>query len=904
MAKQRALAEGAADRTITGTNRIDPIDPQAIPDPIDMIEIGVIHDAFAHTSAYVLTMPSGDRKLAVKLTAVSAGPLGSREVTQFQIGDSVACYFPPGYVYGFILGSAPATAKDARFIMPDSLVMRSRVGFFEDSMHYSPYENVDNNLANFSGARPADVLQGDWGYINELGVAMWIGKLMTQLRASDIAKVEAFWGDDLVRIFGYNFHLLTAGRERLAFDDEGEYDEVDRWTPFMWESLGSYEPGTEVFEKNEGDSGGLKQGQEKSRFEPKEEDKQTTVFRGQSLRGYIGDGVRDTITLLPPDAEGISKRDPDSDDVPEYRGIFEASSSLDGTFAVRSAKQIVLEKSLILPVPFQRRDPDDPSGDRATGDSAEYKAASYYGSGDAQEKKPFEWPTDDEYAANRATLLWEYEEYLFNKFALQVIDAHEKDWKAPEVEDLKIDDSKENEIDPDLFSKPLLFDAAKKLPKYGEVKIDQRTGHTIRYYQSRSCFHMLDDGSIVIEDGYGSQIIMSGGHIRFTCQGDVFNQPGRNFIVWAPRDYIARAGWCAEMSAAEGDLRLKSENNMHILAGDGTSGSILIESRSKTKPTKSDWTGKYGEDIISSGVIIKAEESAIDMWSKRIFGGVPKETIGQVEFSSGDGKTVIDGRDVGIEATSKFGVLVGTNRSQTADPGQIVLDSSSLQLIATTDIVGDLGVWQGSKGAGTIKCDGEVQTASGIGADGSVYCQGSMIANGMVSTSYHNALGEGFGPEVESESGPTKQKAEAAKPTLYQQFEQETQEDSETGAANRTVWDEIGFSFRKSVEHYKIATDFKITEARWQQLYRVNGSIKQWEEPIVEAPDGTQTRPHPGYAAWEQTQHYSYTDPSAAKNVDYIKGRSKKREDQTEESPEMTDATLKDQYLINVQLPS
>lgn len=896
MDKDTALSGGAAKGVVADKKLGDIVDASSDVDILDVIETCVVHEVFSHTNGYIVRLPSGDSRFAVKAPATSGTPLGAREITHLQIGDNVICLFLPTYAYGFIIATNPPPHWDGRFVLPDSLVMRSRTGFFEDSMHYSPYENTENMLANFSGGRPADTLQGDWGYINELGVAIWMGKLLAQMRASDVAKIEAFWGNDLVRIFGYNYQLFTAAREKLAFDDEGEYAEVERWTPYMWESLGAYEPG-EVFTENKGDEGGLKQGQEKCRFEPKEDAKQTMVFRGQTLRGYLGEGIRETIALLPPDASEISKRD----DELKYRGILEASRTVDGTFAVRSAKQIILEKSLIIPVPRQLLDADDPSGDRASGDGAEYKAAGYYGSGADHEKKPFEWPDDDEYAANRATLLWEYEEYLFNKFALQVIDSHEKDWEAPEVEDLKIDDSKDNEIDSELFSSPLLFDAAKKLPKYGEVQIDQREDYKVRYYQSRSCFHMLDDGSIVIEDGYGSQIIMSGGHIRFTCQGDIYAQPGRSFIGLAPRDFIARAGWCAELSAAKKDVRIKAENNMHILAGDGTTGSILIESRSEEKPAKTNWTGTYGEDIESSGVIIKAEESAISLWTKRLFGGVSKEVEGQVEFSSGAGKTVLDGANVGIEATEKFGVLVGSARSQTASPSQLVLNSSSAQLIAKLDVVGDLGVWQGTKGAGKIECDNRIYTKGEIGAVGSIFCNGAMSANGMNSNSEHNGTSGGRPPQFPSRGGATQTTAGAAKSPLYQQFEQETQDDAEEGAANQTVWDEIGFSFRKSVEQYKIADDFKITESRWQQLYRVNGSTTTWDEPIVAAPDGTQTMPYPGYNAWEETDHYSYADPSASKNVDYEKGRAKKREDQTEEALAMTDAKLSAQYIVNAQ---
>ena len=80
------------------------------------------------------------------------------------------------------------------------------------------------------------------------------------------------------------------------------------------------------------------------------------------------------------------------------------------------------------------------------------------------------------------------------------------------------------------------------------------------------------------------------------------------------------------------------------------------------------------------------------------------------------------------------------------------------------------------------------------------------------------------------------------------------------------------------------------------------GSIEEeWDEPIVAAPDGTETMPWPGKEAWQDNDHYSYADPGNTDNIDYQTSMPKKREDQTEVSGGMTDATLKSEYVITVQ---
>ncbi|HSN72133.1 MAG TPA: hypothetical protein VLT59_11515, partial [Steroidobacteraceae bacterium] len=690
----RSLADATKSKTQSQTNEL--VDPAFF--------IATVHDVFSHTGAYIVRVPHGRTRMGVLLSEVSDTPLGARELRHLQIGDVVMCVASPHLSYVYIIGVVPAPIYDPRFVVPDSLVMRSMVGILQDQMHNSPYAQEKSNLANFSGGRPLDTLEGDWGFINELGVAIWLGKLMTQIRASDIAKLEMFWGDDLVRLFGWNYELFTGGRETRHYDDEGEYIEIDRWTPFGWESLGAYKTGQEPFEDNEGESGGAKKGTKKSRYEPNEE-KQVMVFRGQDLRGYIGNGINSQVAMTPVDGEELST----ADDELDYRGLSEIHRDLDGSLHLRSTKQVILEKSLILPVPRQLLDPDDPSGDTGAGSSPNYKPANQYGSGTTQERKPYKWE-DDERPDARNTDLWDYHAYLFGKYALAVIDDHEKDWTAPEEADLKIDDSENSEIDSELFSSALEFKFSRDLPKYGQITIDQREGHEVRYYKTKSCIHLADDGSVIIEDGYGSQIHMSGGNIHITCQGDVFTRPGRSAITWAPRDIINRAGWCAELTASKKDVRIKGENNVHVLAGDDEKGCLLLECRAEGKPNRDEWTGAIGTDVESKGVIIKARESAVDIWSKNIFAGTTKAERGVVELNAGTGSLILAADEIGNEALSKFGVLIGAQRSK-GDGIQFNMDGSQTRLVSQFDIVGNVGLWQGSKGAGNLTMDGTVHSA-------------------------------------------------------------------------------------------------------------------------------------------------------------------------------------------------
>jgi len=865
------------------------------------LEVAVIHDVFGHTSAYVVRTLGGGTRLAAPLQSVSITPLGAKSINHYQIGDSVLCVFMPSQSYGLIIGAAPPQMYDPRLILPSSLVQRSGMGFFYDQMHFSMYQNAALGLANFSCGRPLDAVQGDWGHINELGAAVWLGKFMAQIRGSDMAKLECFWGDDLVRMFAYNRQLYTASRDLFEFDDEGECSLVEKWTPFIWESFGSYKAGEEVFEDNKGDAGGIKRGgDEKSRFEPKEE-KQDMVFRGLKLRGYLGDIQREMIALPPPGGDGIAKKD----DEKKYRGVLDIHCGMDGSFHVRSAKEIILAKTVMIPVPRQLLDPDDPSGDTGVKPQENYKPANQYGSGPDQEQKPYAYPEAIEDAPGRIVDLWDYQAYLFGKYGLQSVDAHEKDWETPEEADVEFDTGEANEIDEDVYKaggSGLRFDPFAPLPKFAEITIDQRTGHDARYYKSRSGVFILDDGSVSIEDGYGAQILLSGGHITQSCPGDMQVRPGRSFIAWAPRDFIARAGWCVDISAAKADVRIKAEKNLHVVAGDGTVGSIMFENRATGKPSKSQWDGKQGDEIETSGIIFKAKESVIHALTTRFFAGTTKDDgSAHVELNAGTGKAVISGGDVGLEATKILGLLVGSSRSKTGCAGQFVLRESKATLISALDVVGDIGLWQGcGKGSGKLEMEGELKVKGNIGTDASVNCEGTVSANGMQSNNEHNGTGGGEGPDVQPKGSEAISDAEGAKSPLYDDFESGTLDNSENGAASQAVLDVIGFSFRSS-EQLKTDGDYKVFESRGQQMYRAFGITKQWIEPEVNSPSGVPTRPHPGHESWTDGAMYKYADPSAAKNVDFTKGTAKGRESQTEEGLELQQDSLESQYVITVQ---
>ena len=304
--------------------------------------VASIVDAFAHTGVYTIAVPAGPTIGAVDLHQVGCVPLGARPLGMYPVRSDVLCCQFPDLGRAFIIGAVPASAGDAARMLPDSIVLRSCVGQFQDPMHYSSFTKR-SLLGNHSAGRPADSLPGDWGQVNDLGLAVFIGRLMASLRASDGAKVEAFWGDDLLRLVGYNMELFTAGSEERRLNDEAEYVEVLRLTSYPWEAMGTAKPGDATTEAG----GKLEPNSEDAKYEPKE-DNQLIIPRYIRLRGYLGDVMKEFVCAPPKDldTETYEKQT-------KYTGLLEVTKDINGGFSVRSAKGITFEKTLLIPIPKQ-----------------------------------------------------------------------------------------------------------------------------------------------------------------------------------------------------------------------------------------------------------------------------------------------------------------------------------------------------------------------------------------------------------------------------------------------------------------------------------------------------------------------------------------------------------------------
>lgn len=844
------------------------------------LAICTVEDSLAGTGTYRIRLPAGPLVSAGDCTHSTAIPLGARPIIQYPPKSRVLAVYFPDLDQALIIGACPKGMSDPRLVLPDSIVLRSCVGINQDPMHYSSFVNPDTSMPNQSGGRAADTLPGDWGMISDLGLAVFIGRMMAALRASDGAKIEMFWGDDLTRITGYNMEIHTAGSEETKKNDEGEFNEVLRISPYPWEALGM----RAISDATTNADGKLAPNSENAKFEPIAQD-QLIIARYLRFRGYLGDLMR-TFTVLPK----IGGSGPETYSAQTVNpGLSEEVQAIDGSLIKRSAKQILFEKYIVIPTPKEMISPEDPTGDNLTN----YKPSDQLGEGEAYELPEFVWGSEID-ANIRGAQLFDYQAWLFSRYTNGGLVAHKKDWYYPDESDIPAPLNSTVYTGDLQIGHKFLCD----LPEYGELIIDNRPGHSVRYYKSRSAFHMTDDGSVLIEDAYGSQVQMKGGSIFFSCVGDIWCQPGRSFLAYAPYDAVLRAGNSADISAAKHDVRLKAERNIQILGGNSkTVGGVLIESRAMGPETAADFD-QIGQEVQGHGITFKAIDSSINAFGKQIYIGRGQKSSGQVVIDGGDsGRVYMRGQ----QWLAKFSSLITFTQSTENNPDTKVfaLNGNAAVLSVPLQLGGSL----------VMAPTGNATQANLIVGGSAVIHEALAVGRGVVTNGGFAAVrgspfvGEQKNPvdlgDSPEELGARIETQVVGISEIIEKEEEIVVDDENTSPGNDDFQRRVGVSMRDTVKDLKLQeTNFILFESRWQQMLAAKGGGTTWDEPIVEAPTGQPTRPHPGFVGWTEWQAYAKIQ---LKNFSIQQGRAIARDSMTEEGATPTRQSLEAGYLINVQ---
>jgi hypothetical protein len=217
-------------------------------------------------------------------------------------------------------------------------------------------------------------------------------------------------------------------------------------------------------------------------------------------------------------------------------------------------------------------------------------------------------------------------------------------------------------------------------------------------YDLRQAFlNVEDDGSIIMRDAWGSEIIMRGGNVIITCAGQIELRPGKSLVALAGDDIVAKARNSVDVMATNKDVRVKANTNLHLLSegrADPTTnvkgGGILLESLSEDDGSA--YEGKTGEEVISKGITLKAEESRVFCYGKKVHLGAPDMLILETFDDSGQtdngdilvvgGRIITNSKNGGYYTNKDATASLLTNRTAVlAGQGAYLLGGGSVGVI-------------------------------------------------------------------------------------------------------------------------------------------------------------------------------------------------------------------------------
>ncbi len=559
--------------------------------------------------------------------------------------------------YGIILGCVPAfestsSAGDEAAAWSYSAlwdIEPSATGSTELAHDKPIADPQDVRCMEANATRALDAFPGDWLMLNDRDVGIMVGRFMASLHGSDRARVDVSLVDDLVRIIAGYLRIINAQGETQTLNDGGY--------PSTWLSATSHQCEKSGF-KHYGSPIAVDTGIDvhlprstTSRYQMVIGDLMSKR-RLQVFTGWLGDMV-DMFVAKPDPAANPERYSNNSKD----QGLCHMHVDACGRMVVRSAAGISLQRWDRIPIPKQKYELWDPEGDKIE--------ESYT----PEEKKPVDWPDDHKYGRSlqiRDGYAWIHK-MGYRRLHDQSVQGGHKDIYLPDEDEL---------ITPDV-----LYD------ELGKAEEDYPKNDLRQSY-----VNIEDDGSIIMRDTWGSEIVMRGGNIIFNCPGQIEVRPGKSLVMLAGDDLVAKAKNSVDITATDEDVRIKADGNLHLLSearNNSSKGGVLIESKSPSEGVMFD--ALKGEDVVSRGIILRAEKSTIFSQGKTVHSTAERchkiECFG--EDDGNDGQILLSGRKLTsnmkqqtLLTTDKYAAcLIGRNQAMLVGRSAMLVAKRSVAIL-------------------------------------------------------------------------------------------------------------------------------------------------------------------------------------------------------------------------------
>jgi hypothetical protein len=464
-------------------------------------------------------------------------------------------------------------------IIFDSLSSRAMLGA-KNSLADSAnrHGHGENTILIMDGQTPADVVDGEHVISNELGVLLGLYQQMANLKASELAQIQCFLLDDLVRIISHNFQHYTAVGEHNIYHDGkrlmAEFGATHKASEMYGRPAVNSDLGAPIFAADAPPTV-----DDKTDYYKINEDEQIkAVERFKVFLGSVGDFIH--LFLTRPDPEEVRTLNPDSTVSTPDTGLCDVHVGSDGGIHLRSVKEVFIEKTNWIRVPLRNCAPDDPKGDDA-------ETLAY------DKKKKFEFNDNAKYKGNPfnyALQIRDYVAYVNEKLGYQNFKSHKKDFYVND------DISKENKLSE--------FQA-----------IDQETDLHQQSYQLRTAgIYLMPNGGITIRDAWNSAIVMEGGSIYLQPAKDLVSQPLRNLVTKVGGNISISSKKNIDLSSSEEGFRLKTHKAQYLYSHDA---GVIIESNGSKDSAGSPDPAKGAVENIG-GIVLKSKLNVYSYAQKNI----------------------------------------------------------------------------------------------------------------------------------------------------------------------------------------------------------------------------------------------------------------------------------------------
>lgn len=775
------------------------------------------------------------------LLRVGDSPLAAQDAAVFPSGSRVLFFAPKSSSYGYIIGILPGMTDDAGrnwadFISPGTNANIQKHPWYKKLIDGS---YLGKGVRNWNNNRPIDATSlGDLTYTTALGGLLHLDLFQMVFRISEECGLWMFYLDQLARFSGHNLDIRSAISELKIRDDQGEGQWYEGVTPYPWNAAGFLSPDMD-FAENAANT--ILQTDPVAGLEPTASSR--PFYTMEEFKGYLGQGgVRQV--QLPPAVEG-----PYNHYLQTPKTVFREAIGLDGQYSLSSSQSLSIEKRMWLPTPRRLFEAEDPFGDKGDETSNNYKFAGVLGPEGEPETVTNLEPAED--TPDTFTLgLTDIMAHTHNWKILHPFHRHKLDFEVsnPTVAN-GLTEEENSQVEPEQPSKvtDLQTEFKLPLPPVQKVYVDHRYQYQT-YYESKAGIYWLPDGGIVIRDGYGSEIAMSGGHITFSSPGDTNIQSGRSTVLMAGDDLVGKAFNSVDISSSQKDVRVKAEKNLEMLAANSGTGRMLLESKNVRSTISSyDVEDQFGEDVGGAGICLKAETGPIFTYSQDLYLRTLNNGRMVLDSDQGNGSVYIVGNFVETEVKTHTTTAIRGEIEDPSTPTIVSTLSNSGQFLDGNQFVrgsiysrGGITAWNSVR-----VLSGHYFSSQAMSSTGGLPVYGAAVTRGELEDQKSNFL------EYQSD---LKTLSSSFTVGLTDVVQNDFWKNWTLGDA--TLIDAYSFSFR-TVPQYGTET-YSLTAPYWWSLDADN-EASVWEEPLV-TNQNSPTMAYPGYSAWVTETGLSYTN--------------------------------------------